>query len=64
MRPDFEVLGAFPKESSRIEKPKVVLEVETCAAIVALKKAFINVLTSSKKFMGINPMIQEVLFDG
>lgn len=64
VRPDSKVMGAFPKESLRIEKPEAASKVEICLAAVALKKAFVNVLTSLRKFIGTNLMIQEVLLDG
>ncbi|KAB8396286.1 hypothetical protein FH972_024828 [Carpinus fangiana] len=61
MRPDSEVMGVFPKESSRVEKLEAASKVETYAVAAALKKVKVNVLTSSRKFMGTNSTIPEVL---
>ena len=56
--------GTSPRESSVVKKTKATSEAAALAQDAVYKKAFMNILTSEKKFLGMSLTIQEVLFEG
>ena len=59
-----EVVKVSPKESLRVEQPKVVPKAPIDVVSTALKMTFVNVLIGSRKFVGKKPTIHEVFLDG
>ncbi|KAC3928391.1 hypothetical protein FH972_027208 [Carpinus fangiana] len=63
-RPGAVMEGISPKESSVVEEIEAAPEVVAPAQDAIYKKAFTNILANVRKFLGMSPTIQEVLFEG